>query len=217
MHLYVTLTQLFGWTHIYQLNFRHPHISWKESLNAFIAISIFVVIFTVCRDGGRHQTGNMTFCEIICWPSGYSHLMRPFYPHLMIWFSSRQCHCLTVKLTVRRWNCLFSSTCSIIHTLNQLSKWPEKEWHQFGVLFSVSLLPFRFLRTKNPGGKKCIERSQEGRNSLSWGDKKKMMYFTKGRPQLTTRHINTCLQHFETTYIWVWCTCIHWINLSEGI
>ena len=153
MRLYVTLTQLFGWTHIYQLNFRHPHIFLPEkdqkesqmqsklgSLVAFIKIAI-AVIFSVYRNGGGHRTENMTFCEIIVWL--FTSYETPFihiswYPYLDIYVES-------------------------------IIQMDRKRMTSIWALFRISLLPFTYLRTKNPGSKKCIERSQEGRISLSWG------------------------------------------------
>ena len=76
----------------------------------------------------------------------------------------------------------------------------RKRMKSIWALFRASLPPFPYLRTKNPGSKKCIERSLEGRISLQlrWWTKRKWCI---SWPQLATRHINTCLQHFELTWV----------------
>ena len=53
--------------------------------------------------------------------------------------------------------------------VESITQMARKRMTSIWALFRVSLLPFTYLRTKNPGSKKCIERSQEGRISLSWG------------------------------------------------
>ena len=110
------------------------------SLVAFIKIAI-AVIFSVYRNGGGHRTENMTFCEIIVWL--FTSYETPFI-HIS-WYPYLDIY---------------------VESIIQMDR---KRMTSIWALFRISLLPFTYLRTKNPGSKKCIERSQEGRISLSWG------------------------------------------------
>ena len=65
----------------------------------------------------------------------------------------------------------------------------RKRMKSIWALFRASLPPFPYLRTKNPGSKKCIERSLEGCISLRWGREQKENDVFHGRnlqPDIST-------------------------------
>ena len=52
---------------------------------------------------------------------------------------------------------------------NGIIKIDEIQRQHCGIFLLLLVLRYPYLRTKNTGRKKCIERSQKGRNSFSWG------------------------------------------------
>ena len=51
----------------------------------------------------------------------------------------------------------------------KMIKIDEIQHQHCGIFLLLLVLRYPYLRTKNAGSKKCIERSQKGRNSFSWG------------------------------------------------
>ena len=50
---------------------------------------------------------------------------------------------------------------------NEIIKIDEIQHQHCGIFLRLLVLRYPYLRTKNTGRKKCIERSQKGRNSFS--------------------------------------------------